>query len=563
MTDKTKKYDRQLRLWGDHGQTAIESARVCLINAGPTGTEILKNLVLPGLGSFTIIDPHVVTKEDVSCNFFLDKSSIGINRGKATLERLLELNSDTKGDYFEESLEEMLENHTSRHDGRHDGWESGLLTTFHVVIACDVFREDSIVRLSRLLYPLNIPLFLVRTNGPLGLVRLQVKEHVVVEAKPDSVLEDLRLDAPFPSLQHYLDSFDLDRMDRKTVSHVPFVVILHRMLCLWRRENSKKETDIPSNYKEKEQLRTLIRNKEKEINKSFTEQEQRDLDLTNFEEAVKGVNSVLIPSNQMPSNTKEIMDDKNEKDGKNSTFWTLVSALKLFVDMKGVLPVRGSIPDMTCDSASYVRLQKVYSDKKDEDVSTLGHILASLSPSVDNSCSLTESEIKNFCKNTHSIRVIRTPCFADELKGSLGEEREPTCPVVKKLKEYVMQEEMTNDMESKIGHLILFKAVDLFFQKFNREPGSSKERLDEDIVSLKSCFRHVLSRQGISCSSGSRDDLISSYVMFGGSRLHAVSSFIGGVVGQEVIKLLTRQYVPISHSLVYDAISNSVHTLGL
>lgn len=36
------------RLWGDHGQEALESAHVCLINATATGTEILKNLILPG-----------------------------------------------------------------------------------------------------------------------------------------------------------------------------------------------------------------------------------------------------------------------------------------------------------------------------------------------------------------------------------------------------------------------------------------------------------------------------------------------------------------------------------
>lgn len=36
------------RLWGDHGQTSLEQARVCLINATATGTEILKNLILPG-----------------------------------------------------------------------------------------------------------------------------------------------------------------------------------------------------------------------------------------------------------------------------------------------------------------------------------------------------------------------------------------------------------------------------------------------------------------------------------------------------------------------------------
>ena len=31
---KTKRYDRQLRIWGPHGQQALEGARICLLNAG-------------------------------------------------------------------------------------------------------------------------------------------------------------------------------------------------------------------------------------------------------------------------------------------------------------------------------------------------------------------------------------------------------------------------------------------------------------------------------------------------------------------------------------------------
>jgi hypothetical protein len=43
-----KRYDRQLRLWGEHGQQAMEDCSICLINGSATGTETLKNLVLPG-----------------------------------------------------------------------------------------------------------------------------------------------------------------------------------------------------------------------------------------------------------------------------------------------------------------------------------------------------------------------------------------------------------------------------------------------------------------------------------------------------------------------------------
>ena len=70
------RYDRQLRLWGDHGQNSLEKSRVCLIGATATATEILKSLVLPGVGRFTIVDGKKVTAEDIGNNFFLERGKI-------------------------------------------------------------------------------------------------------------------------------------------------------------------------------------------------------------------------------------------------------------------------------------------------------------------------------------------------------------------------------------------------------------------------------------------------------------------------------------------------------
>lgn len=53
---KARRYDRQLRIWGAEGQRRLESCRVALLNCGPTGSEALKNLVLGGIGSFTVVD---------------------------------------------------------------------------------------------------------------------------------------------------------------------------------------------------------------------------------------------------------------------------------------------------------------------------------------------------------------------------------------------------------------------------------------------------------------------------------------------------------------------------
>ena len=50
------RYDRQLRLWGEHGQTGLESARVLIIGVNATTAELAKNLVLPGIGAVTLLD---------------------------------------------------------------------------------------------------------------------------------------------------------------------------------------------------------------------------------------------------------------------------------------------------------------------------------------------------------------------------------------------------------------------------------------------------------------------------------------------------------------------------
>ena len=98
-TAKEKKYDRQLRLWAASGQQALEDAHVLLLNSGSgvVGVETLKNLVLPGVGNFTIVDDHTVGDEDLGVNFFLEEESLGKWRATECCKFLQELNPEVKG----------------------------------------------------------------------------------------------------------------------------------------------------------------------------------------------------------------------------------------------------------------------------------------------------------------------------------------------------------------------------------------------------------------------------------------------------------------------------------
>ena len=52
-------------------------------------------------------------------------------------------------------------------------------------------------------------------------------------------------------------------------------------------------------------------------------------------------------------------------------------------------------------------------------------------------------------------------------------------------------------------------------------------------------------------------------VRAGASELHTVSSLLGGIVSQEAIKVLTRQYVPMENTVIINTIksTSSVYSL--
>jgi len=113
----TQRYDRQLRLWASSGQASLENAKILVLGASHLGACALKNLILPGIGSFTLVDNNQVTDADLGNNFFLDVNSKGKNRAEEEVKNLCELNPSVQGKAIIEEplkfiLEESLDNYT-------------------------------------------------------------------------------------------------------------------------------------------------------------------------------------------------------------------------------------------------------------------------------------------------------------------------------------------------------------------------------------------------------------------------------------------------------------------
>lgn len=533
-SEKDKRYDRQLRLWGDHGQRTLESSHVCLINATGAGTETLKNLVLPGIGSFTIIDSEVITSRDLGSNFFVTSERVGSNRGVTAAELLSELNSTVNTNVCTEPLGTIIEN------------SPDYFNQFNIVIATGIPLTDLHI-LSELLWQRNIPLLIVRAYGLIGYVRLVISSHEVIESHPDNSHEDLRLDCPFESLRKYVDSIDIDSLDNTHHANLPYLVILFKYLQKWKAAHEGKP---PSNYRQKKEFKELIRGGIR------SNEEGVPLEEENFDEAIDSVNSVLVPTS-IPPTVQSILDDPAclSVTNSSSNFWLLTQALRDFISKEGHLPLRGSIPDMISSSDLYIDLQRLYQSKANSDIETLtsflNHILVSVGKGPGY---IPEEEIKRFCKNSSFLRLVRTTSLNKEL----------TSPNSEELSHHL------SDPDSDIVYYLLIRGADLFYSQLKSFPGSTtvynnnntNDSVDGDLVQFKGHLLSLLTDWGLSDVS-ILDDKITEFCRYGGGELHSVASYIGGVASQEVIKVITHQYVPINNTYIYNGLTSTSATVTL
>lgn len=523
MAEPKVKYDRQLRIWGDQGQAALEKSSICLLNCGPTGSETLKNLVLGGIGSITVVDGSKVELGDLGNNFLVDESSLGKSKAKCVCSFLQELNDAVKAKYVEESPETLIETNPS------------FFSQFTLVVATQLM-ENSMIKLDRICREANVILIFARSYGLTGFVRISLKEHAVIESKPEHFLDDLRLNNPWAELKRFADSIDLNVQDPVAHKHIPYVVILVKMADEWAKSHGGR---LPSTRDEKKEFKELL--------KAGMVAQDED----NYKEAIDSSFKVFAPRG-ISSELQQILNDSSaEVDSNSSDFWVLVAALKDFIANEGggEVPLEGSIPDMTSSTEQYVNLQNIYHAKAEADFLVIERLVRSTLKKIGrDSNSIPRSTIKSFCKNARKLKVRRYRLIEDEFNS----------PNLPELQKYLTDE----DYSIAVGIYILLRAVDRFAANYNSFPGQFDSAMDEDIPRLKSTAIGLLNDLG--CNGASlAEDLINEMCRFGAAELHAVGALVGGITSQEVIKLITRQFVPMSGTYIFNGIDHKSQLLSL
>ncbi|KAL0083979.1 NEDD8-activating enzyme E1 regulatory subunit [Phycomyces blakesleeanus] len=521
---KTQKYDRQLRLWAVTGQTALEHANICLLNATSTGCEILKNLILPGVGSVTVVDANLVQEEDMKTNFFLEPASLGQPKAKAVVELLQELNEDASVTFTIKEPRDVI----------HE--DKAFFDPFTMIIATNLHEREN-MELADLCEKTNKTLVIVKSKGLVGIFRIQGPEHPVIETHPENPV-DLRLGNPFAQLKQYSNSFDLDELDQTDHAHVPFIVVILQAVEKWKKENNGKE---PQSYSERNEIKAIIR------------KGMRTSDEENYEEAIANIWRLAPSSSSIPSDVRQVFEDPacNNITAQSEHFWIVARAVRDFFENEGHgrLPLPGKLPDMKSDTTNYVALQNVYRDKAKKDLAAvIGHVNALLKANDIPENSISQDMIESFCKNSAHIKVVRYRSLEDERVKN---------PETDKIVTWL-------ENEDNMSYYMVYRAADLFHEKHKIWPGSRGGDNLEDVKLLRIEVAKVLGslqitkeKSDILLQQQAMENAITNYVRFANRETANLSALIGGLAAQEVIKLITRQYIPINNTCVFNGISST------
>lgn len=448
-------------------------------------------------------DHNLVIDEDIGCNFFLEPSSLGGSRAKHCMQYLQELNPDVNGDHIDENVDNIIANNPE------------FFKNFSVVVSCGL-SEKSLIKLSNLLWDLHIPFMNCKSVGFFGYARIQVKEYCVIETHPDNSFQDLRLEEPFETLKEHVANIALG-------PKVPWLIVLYKHLEAYKATHDGR---LPTNFKEKSELRDLIRS-------SMTADEE------NFEEAIKAVNT-CFGGGKVNSTIRDILnDDCCVNLNKNSSpFWIMTRALRDFVekDGRGHLPLQGTLPDMTAETSLYINLQNIYRAKALQDADSVFRRVQDLLKELNKSSDwISEKDVRLFCREAACLAVNRGTKIADEYEKGL----QPS----------MVSDELENP-DSLMGHYVVLRAMERFQTEHGYTPGEVK--IETDTARIKSQAGRLLNDWGV--SSQLNDDLFHEVCRYGGAEIHSISAFLGGCCAHEVIKLVTRQYKPFDNTLIYDGI---------
>ena len=407
----------------------------------------------------------------------------------------------------------------------------------------------------------SIPLFYIHSLGFYSSFSVQLPSHFpIVDTHPDPAsTQDLRLLNPWPALLEFTKhkTNQVEKLSDHEHGHVPYLLLLLHYLSKWRASH---DGNPPSNYDEKKDFKSLVSSGARTSNAEGGEE--------NFDEATAAVLKSLNPPS-ISSGLREVFDSAEcrSPNPASGNFWLIANALRNFHAEHAVLPLPGALPDMKAQSADYIQLQNIYKTKAREDVVEITTTVRNLEDSLDRKARIDDKEIEAFCKNAAFVKLIRgRPLHSAQLAHG----KKPSNQLDWSDRASALSMEFHMPEESLLPIYLAFLAYDFSLLDPALPTAIPSSSFHSTVLSHATTFLENLATAAgldgavdLTVLQTKLENVLLEFERADGAELHNISALTGGMVAQEVIKVLTKQYVPMDNTCVFDGIASKSAVFNL
>lgn len=527
MTD-SERYDRQIRLWGPHGQAAIQSATIIFLGSDCVASEFLKNMVLHGVRNVIVIDNAIVTQKDIGSNFFVDVDSFNKNRAETVAALLTELNPSSQ-------IRAVISDPNDLNSLQPICQE--LNNSDIIILSSGNLSPDFLDALSDFCRSNRYKQAHIQISGYFGAFYIDGGYHHFFEGSSQSKYpnEELRILNPFPSLVEFWETIDWDNCSDEEHSHLVYPAILHRV-----HKELTQELGVPELSKQNE---LAVRNRIDSLRrKKQNPSPFEDPFMTEpcFDEAQDNV-FLIYGKPRLPITVQDcftLVDSQPsiQENCSDELFWQLVFATRRFYEKHGVIPHYGGCPDMESSSEQF-RLQKLlYAQKSDQDWAEIAEDLRShgIDPQEDGEI------FQRFRKNVWKVGGL--------IYRSLKES-------IKKLPNYFL---LYDDQTIRLGLIQeLFVAARNYLKKYNEIPLNNEDSANKLLEEMKLLSADLQKDENFQLPQQFIDErplFVKEFCRYKGEVFPSVVASFTALLAQEITKIIIKQANPVPGIVIYDAV---------
>lgn len=204
---------------------------------------------------------------------------------------------------------------------------------------------------------------------------------------------------------------------------------------------------------------------------------------------------------------------------------------------------------MKAQSSVYIQLQNIYKSKARQDANEVLSNAQGLARDVV----IDPSEVEQFCKNARFIKLINSAQSAPRMDEVVGTCK-TNCSKVSLANAGHPVNELSQDEIAAIAGPEMQSSLISLYLALSLLPNTLAPTSEE---MQKAIYVQAPALQGHERTTQVTEEVARA----AGGEMHNISAVLGGMVAQEVIKVVTKQYIPVDNTCIFDGIESRCQVL--